>query len=644
MHTYTCTLTNSLSLSQVLYQPLSDHLPSTLPQIIPIHSAPGGDFKIPMLKSGKTTTGSNPDNKQLVISIPKHIATVEDSLLVSIPLSKLPLGRIKYGNVTHTQPPKLGTGKQMQVPPLFANQPAQGICPPVPTMPLPPQSQPIPLFPPKIDPSLVDQPAVMATGPQRKVLLPTPPTHTKITPQEFMRMKPMEYWEVPELSQQQQQLPTQQFPPFVDNASPPSQGAVPPSFQSWSNVPVNQPPPFQGHPPHPVPSQPVHQWCPPTHETGSTAGTGMEQRLGIGMGQAVPGLESGQKPPGIGMDDPRYNRTDPRRGPDTRRFDHEHKTMLPPDHSTVDQGTHPPWPSSVSPPPPTHHYHHTPPQSQQTAVTNFKTDVRPGLMARPDPTPSLPNLSHGPPPSDPSRIVSGGHMSPPQQFQSFNKVSPVWGKSPEHSTSNMGGASDHVRRVDPRRKYSHLKIKSRGESSQQSSSILKRGAREGGDESSGLGFKIPKLLQNPSTLEKPLDPRDLFGGKDEDTQEYGDYTAPFGTFKSSFFSQSQHSTLSEDPLSSQKFGEITLDADKAKVSTSEENLEEKSDETSAKVPPKNEVPSYFAHLDMGLDSDLKIDSAFGSLSEGGKTASDSEEVKVQDSQARKLPSIFGLGL
>lgn len=249
-----------------------------------------------------------------------------------------------------------------------------------------------------------------------------------------------------------------------------------------------------------------------------------------------------------------------------------------------------------------------------------------------------------------------------------DKPSPAWGMSPEYSGSQSPGAGgggvspagDQIRRRDPRTKYAHLKIKSKS-GPHSSQTILKRSIDEAGIESSGSGFKIPKLLQDSSALNQPMDPGELFGSKDAlsgGEEEYGGITAPFGAFRS-MFALSQPSDAQESGAdsagASQQFGEITMGttshvsnptAAKSNESEAEEKLpsdtksEDKATEDFSSKP--SEVPSYLAHLDMGLGSDLKIDSAFGSLSEkSSKDGKSHEGSSGQDSQSRKLPSIFG---
>lgn len=155
-----------------------------------------------------------------------------------------------------------------------------------------------------------------------------------------------------------------------------------------------------------------------------------------------------------------------------------------------------------------------------------------------------------------------------------------------------------------------------------------------------------------------MDPRDLFKGGVTGSAEsgYEDVTAaPFGMFKSNFFSRSQSSPQEEAGLVKQAFGEITLEGTSprspaeskqwGKETGRDSKTTSESDENPQKNPEEDSspsgVPSYLAQLDVGLGSDLKIDSAFGSLardrSEGDKDG------QKEELQARKLPSMFGLG-
>lgn len=210
-------------------------------------------------------------------------------------------------------------------------------------------------------------------------------------------------------------------------------------------------------------------------------------------------------------------------------------------------------------------------------------------------------------------------------------------------------------------KYSHLKIKPKGSSSP-SQSILKR-PHPDSESSSPSSFKIPKLLQDPAALDRPMDPRDLFKGSAETGYEDSSTPAPFGIFKSNFFSRSQSAPTDKraGPVDKQAFGEITLDdavihppagseedrKQGAKGASGADVQAESGDELLSKPKEKSPeppaVPSYLAQLDVGLGSDLKIDSAFGSLADSGKSDKEGKKEGEEETLARKLPSMFGLG-
>ena len=252
--------------------------------------------------------------------------------------------------------------------------------------------------------------------------------------------------------------------------------------------------------------------------------------------------------------------------------------------------------------------------------------------------------------------ASHAQASPP----GMDKRSPTWRTSPEYS-GNLSPSGDQTKRRDPRMKYAHLKIKSKGQNSNANSQpILKRSAGEAGMDIPTPGFKIPKLLQDSSSLNRPMDPGELFSGKDAlsvaDEREQRGVTAPFGTFRS-MFAQAPSSESEENNAESagpaQKFGEITMGTEPSPPKAKESDdvvkerqessdltkVEENKDSNSTSKP--SEVPSYLAHLNMGLGDDLKIDSAFGSLSDKSAKDGENSEKNSQDSQARKLPSIFG---
>jgi hypothetical protein len=150
------------------------------------------------------------------------------------------------------------------------------------------------------------------------------------------------------------------------------------------------------------------------------------------------------------------------------------------------------------------------------------------------------------------------------------------------TASNKGtywGSNDvknDERLVDPRHKYSHLRIKSKNQESINSPKNV--------DDYSSNNSSLPPLLQNKSLLKKPLAPQELFGT----SNDAGSITL--------FGSRQQ---VPDSPLPKEKvtFGEIKM-----------------ADDSGDKETP---VPSYLSHLDLGLDqedeSELQIESAFGAL-------------------------------
>ena len=224
--------------------------------------------------------------------------------------------------------------------------------------------------------------------------------------------------------------------------------------------------------------------------------------------------------------------------------------------------------------------------------------------SRPDPTnidpPSLitssrssENFSSSVSQSLPDTRARGGVSAPPTSAPS------VWGSS--------GGSTDKnesVRLVNPREKYSHLKIKpktSGGGTSPDSStlsSVLKR-HHEAPQEEKGKERNLPSLLQKTTVLDKPLPPHELFGTPPKDAENI------------SLFGSRQQVPDSPIPNETQAFGEIKMSA----LSTPKE-LEVQSgikvggDSEEGHAPS---VPSYLTHLGLGDENDVQIESAFGSL-------------------------------
>ena len=97
--------------------------------------------------------------------------------------------------------------------------------------------------------------------------------------------------------------------------------------------------------------------------------------------------------------------------------------------------------------------------------------------------------------------------------------------------------------------------------------------------------------------------------------------------------------MGADPSPTKAKEDDEIDKEKDSVPSESTNPDETKDGDSSSKSA--EVPSYLAHLNMGLGDDLKIDSAFGSLSNKSTKDGENSEKKDHDSQARKLPDIFG---
>ena len=639
-----------------------------------------------------------------------------DEMTVSIPLTKVKM-KTKLGRIPKksTAPPT-----SMAPPSWDSNAPT-----------------PAPLFPG----SLGDHTKGQAQNSPKRVLLPTPPLHAKLTPEDFKQMEnmPHEYWEAPHLSE----TPPQPHPP----GGPERRPSIEPSYRPQPPFPPRQKQPFYRPPvpPRPAPpeqswKQPPHQWpgkmesgppnsnrpppdvgpgawnqnAPPRPDQNTSGGyprpagmdhrpsgidprsSGMDPRPG-GMDPRPSGMDprpSGMDPRPSGMDhhrpsgmdhhrpggmDPRPSGMDHHRpsGMDPRPsgMDPRH-TGNDPRHSTINnprfsahsdprnspsQPHHGPgtkWgqPTNIeqrqmqSSPPYAGQHGMSPPLSidklgwSDKMSPNWKKPdrVSPAWGTNPDPryssndprfsaqnnprnSPSQPY--HGPGAKwgqstnvgqmQSSPPYAGQHgMSPPDKL---DKISPnwkpaSWGTSPDHQSSTGKGVGD-TKRLDPRKKYSHLKIKS------------KNSPNESTELTSAPSYKIPKLLSDSTGLDKPIDPNELFGsdGGGMDSQPYGEIT--FGTYKSPFSqnSETNENTPSETAASNHK----TI----SNTQTATDEIKPTGQEVA--------VPSYFAQMESELGgAGLEIESAFSSLPEKGKE----EESKGQESQARKLPSVFGFGL
>lgn len=637
----------------------------------------------------------------LVVSIPSYL--VDHGLLVSIPFSKLS-GRFgpkvrptmysqDSANQSSFHPPPSGPPMApSSLPPSFPPPPHNQ-----PYHPSPVQGGPIPLFPPK--PVGAPHSSYTSTEP-RRFLLPAPPPHLKLTPEDLKRMESNvpEYWEAPNVkgAPVAPPIPPEAPPiptpgssphyqpnkigstgPYPPNASylppPPSvqynvrggvnprQGAIGmgprPGMASRSNTTGMEPRPGAGMAPGPNntgmeprlgtgmdPRPNVIGMEPRPVGDGRYHGTaGMQQRAVAGSGMDPRQMHMEQRPPQLGGMNPTM---DPRHQQHSPPRDFANRPQHPPlSHMQPPIAAHPPAvPLPSHPRPSFDTYHPVPPSLPAGPPTGATTQ-------RPSPIPGS------------ASPTSYGQHPPSQQ-----ETSPVWGMSSPEQTSRRergGGRGEggltltpEPRRIDPRTKYAHLRIKPKSQGG--STSILKKqGSLGSGDprrrEERAVG--VPKLLQDPTALDKPLDPQELFGSQGiEEGSGAGELTAPFGGF-GSYFSRS--GLGGDSSKGSHEFGEITLHKDKEKPGQQEErNSSEKENtlfgerdriaESDTSEPHTTEettskaVPSYFADLGIGTENDLKIDSAFGSLDNKEEGSSESSNQRQHDA-AKKMPSIFGFG-
>ena len=182
---------------------------------------------------------------------------------------------------------------------------------------------------------------------------------------------------------------------------------------------------------------------------------------------------------------------------------------------------------------------------------------------------------------------------------------------------------------------------------------------------------MPKLLQEPPTLQRPFDPHELFdSATSREVESPFPVAGPFGGTFGSFFTRSSPPQTGTTSNSSSggggglPYGEITMGGiparetsggeDGEKVSGGREktavettsmaepqhNAQEEGDGKAKSAKSAAAVPLYLAEL--GVENDLTIDSAFSSLkreeTEGGTDGGEGGQV-----MAKKLPSIFGFG-
>ena len=472
---------------------------------------------------------------------------------------------------------------------------------------------------------------------ERRVLLPTPPNNMKLLPDDFKKMKQVEYWEDSAVNQlitaEETSVPAtpQVMPMMTQNAGSPQQYHGPPPHANAVGVDVRLDP----------------------RQSRSSVASDQDPRL---VGQ----WQSSRIFPPLGAPECRLG------------------TSLEQPPQVVGS-----YPGPMEPAPMTKPY-----QPEPVRTSTSYMHQQPERARVTTPYPSEPPRVTAPYPPNPST----GGFSPDQRHFTADQPPVVWGgseRSPEQSHGSlqhhhqMGGVTggvakvDELRRIDPRRKYAHLKIRSKGAStggsspaqsqSSTSSAICKKKAQ--GEEIVGSGrltFEVPRLLQDPSALKKPINACDLFKNTNSSEDSYGlgkeEEAGPFGLFKSNFFSSRTPAQDNSGDRKTGQFGEITLDqviSTKQDVKTdSPDPLEFQSNTTKidsvqasgstgsddVSTPTKPQVPSYFANLDIGLGKDLQIESALGALASKneveGEMITEESTVKLQ---ARKLPSMFSLG-
>ena len=658
------------------------------------------------------------------------------------------------------------------------NQPPPGILPPRPSGGWqPPSGQPVPLFPPAAGnqqnvqrpPSVPPNQAQIPPGqplsshmpPQshlppveRKGLLPTPPSHMRLDPQNIQWSEDgqPEYWEAPKLTQQSGRFPD------PSNRPPPT----PSQFSGVGPLPPGQPPgmpppcgPFGTHPPPPHVPQVVGGMPAPFNPRQQLVSTRMDPRQnrmepgpGSSMhadprrGGGAPNPVPVQPRPGVGAGDPRQNVSGVQ--PDVRvpaQFPMPPGTLPPPQQmqlmpvqpAAVPLSGQRQWPlqqpSSLQPPNaqqlglPSHSAVPLSFQAQgpipiPPSSGGASTGIVPGgggpvlppnnaqLHVHEQQAPGMGRFGTGINPAPFQPTTAPFHLQPTDQSASSSSV---WGSSvsPDYSSlpppssapvpgnpqsagggggdSSAAGGDMRSLRIDPRTKYSHFKIKTKGSPSSTSSSlapsslgspsgtsgttqsILRRDIQgEGGaaDQISAgserTSAPMPKLLQDPPPPQRPLDPRELFGSVSakEVPSDY-EVSGPFGSSSfGSFFSRSSETGESATKM---PFGEITMPNNQTDNEAALTQSEEKHREPTRLAEPqearendrkpedtKVQVPSYLAELGMGLggDSSLTIDSAFSSLDKkgdadaGGGGGSGEQKTAVT---AKKLPSIFSFG-
>jgi hypothetical protein len=548
------------------------------------------------------------------------------------------------------------------VPPPIHGQPQGNLPPRPPGGWQAPPPQPVPLFPappgglqniPQVPLAQPPPPHMAAQFPpppssERKCLLPTPPSHMRLDPMNILWSEDdrPEYWEAPGTA------PFGHQPPPGGSFAPPPPHV--PQPQAIGGIPQQQPPISSTTPRNQ--SVPLDRMDPRQNRMEPRPGGSMDPRHG--------GPLANPHQPGMG--DPRHHISNGALGsstlpPTVPPYQPPHPGTTPIQSAPRPagyQGPHPPSQGWAHPPPP-------------------QPNLRPQF---PIPIPPVPINPAQPPPhgGQPGRPGTFGSPAPYQQPHpsSSSGLAPLtnWGSaSPESSavpspstgravpppSAGREGEQSRPHRVDPRTKYSHLKIKSKSAASSASGGGGLKG--EGGERPLGAAIDrthMPKLLQEPPALQRPYDPHELFDSAASREVE-SDYavSGPFVSTFGSFFTRSSPPQASSTGKSSGlPYGEITMqgitekepatvqgkqDENTVEAASSQTHqgphVDENDKSNSTKSPA---VPSYLAEL--GVDSDLTIDSAFSSL-KGGDTAGETGSGEKNEVMAKKLPSIFGFG-
>ena len=196
----------------------------------------------------------------------------------------------------------------------------------------------------------------------------------------------------------------------------------------------------------------------------------------------------------------------------------------------------------------------------------------------------------------PGKESNAHHNGQPMQPQGNWRDAPV---------ANETVKSEH-RLVDPRQKYSHLKIKPKLQ--EQAPTVLTSSLKKPEEDPNKKA--LPSLLQDKKYLDKLMAPQELFG-----TSSLGGVTSE----KISLFgSHQQVPPDSPIPSEKQSYGEIKMTTlgDNSEDPLGREALirDKDAEKTKEDVPV---IPSYLTHLGLDIneedEDELQIESAFGAL-------------------------------